>query len=417
MQIKPIFEDEKVLPIVFAFNNDYSKYFAVSLQSIINNSSKDKLYDIIVFNTDIEENNKRLLYKMLPKNFSLRFYDISAFIRDFFSEIKLKPLNYWSVEMYYRIFIPFIMPNYSKVLYLDSDIVIEDSLEALFSIDFKNKKLLVVKDSHLQTLNVEKKRLRYNKNSLKLKNPRNYFNSGMILFNIQNINNDEYHKDIINAFQNKNLLFPDQDILNMIFVDNVQFIHCKWNFCCGPFAYDKDYTMLLMGNYAEDYKQALIKPKIIHYTTPRKPWNYKLEMYFELFWKYARLTPFYEEILYKMNQQSTLKIVTESAKYTNLYQQIQNKKKIMFWGASLFLEEFIKRYDLINDNIIGIIDKNPAKQGNFIKEYKIFAPEDLRILVPEVIIITIINSAKERAEDVKNYLKQEGYHNITVKTL
>ena len=47
MQIKPVFESEKTLPIVFAFNNDYSKYFSVALQSIIDNSCTNKKYDIM----------------------------------------------------------------------------------------------------------------------------------------------------------------------------------------------------------------------------------------------------------------------------------------------------------------------------------------------------------------------------------
>ncbi|DAA86325.1 TPA: hypothetical protein CPT87_03020 [Candidatus Gastranaerophilales bacterium HUM_5] len=418
-QINPIYKDGKYNTIVFSFNNSYCRYFSVILQSIISNSTDDKYYDIVVFNNDIDENNKKLLYAMLPERFSLRFFDMLDFLQSNFANLRLKTRNNWSVEMYYRIFIPLVMPDYKKVLYLDSDMVTNCNITQLFEINFDDKEILAVKDTTPQVFHMQrhKERQEYVNNLLKLKNEKNYFNSGMIMFNIAQIDKTNYIGRIKQAFQIEELLYPDQDILNVIFEDTAKLISSQWNFCCGDFVWDKHFINHLSGNYLEDIKQAIKEPKVIHFTSPRKPWNYKLEMHFELFWNYARKTPFYEEILQNMNKEATLKIIAESAKYTNLYLQIQNNKRIVFWGASLFLEEFVNRYDLINDNVIGIIDKNPSKKGKFIRNYEIFAPEDIVNLSPDEIIITIVNSAKERAEEINNYLKTKDYNNITVKTL
>lgn len=97
--------------------------------------------------------------------------------------------------------------------------------------------------------------------------------------------------------------------------------------------------------------------------------------------------------------------------------QIQSGKKIVFWGASLFLEEFCQKYNIQNSNVIGVIDKNPSKQGKFLGQYKIFAPEDLSWLKPDEIIITIVNSARERAIEVKDFLKNSNFIDIEVKTI
>lgn len=51
--------------------------------------------------------------------------------------------------------------------------------------------------------------------------------------------------------------------------------------------------------------------------------------------------------------------------------------KIVFWGASLFLEEFLKTYDLNNCNILGIIDRNPKKRGQELKSIKFIRPRSL----------------------------------------
>ena len=415
--IQPVFEGD-YYSIVFSFDNKYCKYFAVLLKSLIENSHGEK-FDIIVFNSDITENNRKLLFNMLPNNFNLRFFDISDFISTNFPEIKLKSLNNWSVEIYNRIFIPLLMPLYKKVLYLDTDIIINQPLNELFNTDFENNQILAVKDATAQILHLKEFKERYEhiKNCLGIKKETDYFNSGMIMFNIPAIDKREYKYSIEQAFKQEKLLYPDQDILNVIFERKVKYVSNKWNLCCGIFIWNKDFMSSIDGDYLLDIESAFAKPVVLHYTSPQKPWNSKLELYYEIFWKYARLTPFYEDILLAMNKETALKTIIEGAKFTNLYLQIQNEKRIVLWGASIFLEEFIRKYNILNTNVIGIIDKNPYKKGKFIGQYEIFAPEDLEYLQAEEIIITIVNSARERALEVKEYINQHGIQNIVVKTI
>lgn len=66
-------------------------------------------------------------------------------------------------------------------------------------------------------------------------------------------------------------------------------------------------------------------------------------------------------------------------------------EKIMFWGASIFLENFIKRYKIKSSNILGIIDKNPNRQGGKIGFYNIFSPDEIKNIKPDLIILTIKN--------------------------
>ena len=418
LTIKPVFE-ENSYSFVFSFNNKYCKYFATTLQSIIENSQPEEKYDIIVFNSDLTPNNKRLLEGMLTANFSLRFFDVSDYILNNFPNINLKTMNNWTVEIYNRIFIPLLMPEYKKVLYLDTDIVINDSLKELFNISFDGRQILAVRDATAQILHIKEfqERKEHIKNRLKIKNENDYFNSGMIMFNIPAIDKNKYKILIEESFKQEKLLYPDQDILNIIFENKVKLIPSKWNFCCGIFIWNKNFMNSIEGDYLSDIESAFAKPIVLHYTSPQKPWNSKLELYYEIFWKYARLTPFYEDILLEMNRATALNTIIEGAKFTNLYLQIQNGKNIVLWGASIFLEEFIRKYNILNTNVIGIIDKNPNKKGKFIGQYEIFAPEDLERLRAEEIIITIVNSARERAIEVKEYINQHKIQNIVVKTI
>ena len=408
------------LPIVFAFNNEYSKYFSVTLTSIIENSSSDNIYDIVVLHTDIEEKNRIRLQKIVPSNFSLRFFNITEYYLDYFKDYNINSiLNYWSKEIFYRIFIPLVMPRYKKVLYLDSDVIINQNIDDIFDIDFENKHILAVRDTISPVLNLDKnnERKKHIVNVLKLSTPKAYFNSGLILFNIPQIDITEYIKRLKNILTIKEFLFPDQDMLNKIFENNVKLISQSYNFCYGVLIWDKGYKNEISGGFKKDFLQALNNPKIIHYTSPKKPWDSVDEEMFNIFWQYARKTPYYEELMYKMCKTTVKNTLLEEMKYINLLAITQAEERVLFWGASLFLEDFIARYPMSNKNILGIIDKNICKHGKVIGTYKVYPPDAIKDLKPSKIIVTIVNSTDERVQEIKAYLKNRGYENIKVENI
>ena len=201
--IKPI--DKNAITIVFAPDNNYCKYFSVALKSLIDNAAPDRLYDIIIFATDITERNKRLLLGMLPENFSLRFFDISDLAKNYPIIVK----NHWSSNAYYRLFIPMLMPDYEKVLYLDSDICIRDSLTGLFDMNFNGCELIAVKDADAPLFYKDTRRINQIRDTLKMKHPENYFNSGMTFLNLKNLDTKKYSERLNQACREKNLFFPD----------------------------------------------------------------------------------------------------------------------------------------------------------------------------------------------------------------
>lgn len=395
MIVEKIFDDITI-PIVFAFNNEYCKYFSVALQSLIENSNINKKYDAIAIISEVSEYDKKLLLSMLPTNFSLRFFNISDCIPEQFKNIKFKTLEYYTEEIYYRLFIPFLFQNYKKVLYLDSDLVVECDINE-FDTDIKEKQIAAALDTIVPFLETQPERLKHIKSVLKLKNEFLYFNSGVLLFNNEKIDLEEYSKALLMAFNIDELLFPDQDILNKIFQGKVKFIPRKWNFNSSPYVNDNFYNYIT-GKYKEDFLNARKNPAIIHFTSKYKPWNSNKNENYDRFWKYARKTPFYEEILYARTQSQ---IVT-SSKYMNLYLSIKNGSEILLWGASKFLEEFIKSYKINTPSIIGIVDSDISKSGQNIGTYPIYSPEYIKNLNFKEVIITIINA--DYSNEIKSFL-------------
>ena len=91
-------------------------------------------------------------------------------------------------------------------------------------------------------------------------------------------------------------------------------------------------------------------------------------------------------------------------------QFIQNKK-VMFWGASLFLKQILEKETKLHSNILGIIDKNPALTGKTFEGYQIYPPESILELKPELVILTVLSNNETIYKTLKEEFHQK-YSNV-----
>lgn len=96
-----------------------------------------------------------------------------------------------------RLFVDSIKTLPNKVIYLDTDIMLNGDINELFNIDISNYELAIVLD-------------RYGKFFIKP----NYFNSGVMLINLQKVKETKLFEKVRNYCQNKKMDFPDQSALN-----------------------------------------------------------------------------------------------------------------------------------------------------------------------------------------------------------
>ncbi len=294
--IKPIFKNGNSVNLVFAPNNDYCKYLAVALSSLYKNMNRNKNYDILIFIDNIFEKNKRMLLKLKPKNVSIRFFDIKQWIEENFPDFKLVANEFVTIETFYRLFIPIAMADYDKILYLDSDIIINQDISEIFEIE-TDKKIIATRDSITTMLYDDCWEKDYLINHLKFPNPHDYCNAGVVLFYNKNIKLDEYILKIKNFPQDKYLRFLDQDILNLVFFNDINFVSKKWNYEFGREFCTPNYIKRVDEKYKEEIIDAKNNFKIIHYTTNHKPWKEFNRKEYWLFWKYAIFSPSFITLL------------------------------------------------------------------------------------------------------------------------
>ena len=192
---------------------------------------------------------------------------------------------YYSVEMYYRMLIAEVLPLFDRVVYLDCDIVVLDDVRKLYDIsNFENNELIAAG----LDMNIDEASEEYI-SSLGTKDPKKYINSGILVLNTKLIREEKTFGDI-NTFLNKHnkLLFPDQDAINVLCDGRIHIFDKYWNYQWAA----------IFGKYAPGISN--LPYAVLHFTTGVKPWNNPNMPLSDKFWEYARNTPFYEQILYKM---------------------------------------------------------------------------------------------------------------------
>ncbi|EMF1281918.1 hypothetical protein ABM491_000972, partial [Campylobacter coli] len=301
--IYPYFKRNSI-NVVYAADKNYLPYCIVSIQSLIENSSKKYNYEIfILFNDrDYQLNDFVKEINESELNFHIRIINIENYM----SKITLDSFftrSYFSISMYYRIFIPQVFKNFRKILYVDCDTIICQDIAELFNISLDEKMIGAVRDVVVMLSFRRQEKTWENEifnhlSSYNLKNYLNYFNSGVMLYDISKCLYNKLTENCIDTLLKlQNPYFPDQDILNIVSQDQVKFISQEWNMEWTIALYENELELYLPNDVVQEFNIAKISPKIIHFISKTKPWNSPMLEYSDKWWKYAYKSFYYGEIL------------------------------------------------------------------------------------------------------------------------
>jgi len=268
-------ENVKEIPIFFAVDDAYCPFLAVALQSLISNASSEHMYLIKILQTDISSENKKKIGKFERENVDIEFVDLNYYIQKI--KDKLHTRDYYSKTTYFRLFLPNLFPQYDKVLYLDSDIVILDDIAQLYNIDMGDNLVAAAPDDVIQFNKVFQV---YVEKVVGVADYRRYFNAGVLLMNLHELRRFKFLEKFLYSLDRiKFTVAQDQDYLNRLCKGRVKLLDRVWDRM--PIADPKIKT--------EDVK-------LIHYNLAFKPWHFEDILYKEFFWMYAQETEYFDII-------------------------------------------------------------------------------------------------------------------------
>lgn len=268
--------NNKEIPIFFAIDDGYTPFLAVALKSLLDNASKDYNYCIKVLHTNVCEEHKNQIKKFECENVNVEFVDLSYYIEKV--QDKLYTRDYYTNTTYFRLFLPELYPQYDKVLYLDSDIIVVGDISELYNTDMGTNLVAAAPDDIIQTNKVFQD---YAELVVGVAKYQHYFNAGVLLMNLDELRKFKFQEKFLYLLGKvKFSVAQDQDYLNRLCKGRTTIVSHDWD---------------VMPYVNNETKEEDIK--LIHYNFAYKPWHFEDIVYSEYFWKYAKETEFYDEIL------------------------------------------------------------------------------------------------------------------------
>jgi len=267
----------KQIPIFFTIDNNYAPFLAVALNSAIQNASPDRHYRAIVLHEDLTAENAAKLKALETDNFQIELTSMQANFAALDDRMSNRlRCDYFTLTIYFRLFIPAMFPQYDKGIYIDSDVVLTADIAQLYDTDIGDNLIGACNDLSIADI---PPLVAYTENAIGV-NRQEYINSGVLLMNLEKLRQcdlEGHFLQLLNTYHFDSIA-PDQDYLNAM---------CNGKICYLDQAWDT------MPNEA---KPPLRDTKLIHYNLFSKPWCYDGVQYEDIFWQYARSSGYLEQI-------------------------------------------------------------------------------------------------------------------------
>ena len=259
-----------ILSVIYSSDDNYAQHMGVSIYSLLEHNKEFVQVQIYIIENNISEENKKKLQMMVNsfKNAELIWIDFS----NWKAQLNLKMEWKLSISAYARLFVSSMIPDtVERILYLDCDMLICDSLIELWSVDLEENIIGAVQDA----VNDE------TKGAVGVASAQRYFNSGMLLIDMKKWRDHEIEKlsaKFISDHRGQ-VRHHDQGVLNGVLNNKWMILPLRYNLMTIHFIYNRDNIMKYFENRADFYteqemEESRKKPAILHFTPSftTRPW-------------------------------------------------------------------------------------------------------------------------------------------------
>ena len=205
----------------------YSKFTGTAMTSIFENTASEVTVHILHDNTLPADNCDKFIYIAGRYGQHVKFYNVEVLCADRIAEIKrmfpaANQMRY-SIAMFYRFLIPKVFPpEVEKVIYLDSDVVVNLDIRELWRLELGDKPLAAANETAIDAARLKRSVAMKYLILQKLVAYDDYFNSGVLLMNLTFLRGDEasINRGLKFLSEHPQMAWPDQDVLNYLYAAN-----------------------------------------------------------------------------------------------------------------------------------------------------------------------------------------------------
>ena len=407
--------------IAYITDENYVMPTCISIMSMIENAGKEVNYNIYILAAAISEISHGILRGLGNERVTVFIVEVEKEKYSWLAEECLSEGIHVTESAMFKFDLPNIL-KLDKVLYLDSDTIINKEIDGLYHTDLSDVYVAAVDDMGDMISDGHS----YLLSRIGL-NGAHYFNSGVMLLNLQKMREDNVTENLLDYRVHKNNFFMDQDALNGVLYGKRSCLDYKYNFLSTAvemYTMEEIYAKFCRSTY-EDFQSCLASQVILHLTAKRKPWRYNIPWFTDWFMRYYMKSPYKDKRLnlfsilydyaelYKNASRHALDLGKRVDIQNRIIEEYRNKKqwkfpyekitrnsKVVLYGAGEVGRDL---YSQIKNNeycaIVLWVDQNWQGLGNSVSK-----PEDIEGCCYDYILIAL--SSLKALEDVREYLKK-----------
>ena len=204
--------------------------------------------------------------------------------------------DYISTSSYYRILLPKLLPNISKIIYTDCDVINFEDLTNMYNLTMSDDIFFM---GGLDYIGHKDELNEYGIVTDM------YMNSGILLMNLESLRKSDKYDELVNLCKNSYLEHHDQTAINVIYHNNIKKLPIKYTL----FNFNAFEDLVNFNNEqnekvrydGKELKDAYNHPVLLHFVGYDKPWGAKKVKFRKYWWYYAKKSLFYPKILQKYN--------------------------------------------------------------------------------------------------------------------
>lgn len=318
----------KELKFLYTTDSHYFPHMLTSIYSLLeNNKNNNIIIYIIEDGLTIDEIKYLIKLEIIYKNVEIKMYTLDS-LELIMSEYNIPKWRNTTIANA-RLFISELI-SFDKLMYIDSDTIVSQSLESAFLKKMKNP-LAAVKGltipSHLRN-KLDK-----------------YYNSGVLLFDYSSWKKEKCLEKIKQTIEAKEfeLIYPDQDLINLTFQDKIDTLSLDYNLHPIYYKYLEHDSLAqkffnrseVLSNY-DEVKEAVKNPHIYHSLNyiQIRPWEQnKVHPFNDIYAQYRKMwdPTFKPKVELKKISDSSLisyiNLLSKAYLSENLYKNISDKVK------------------------------------------------------------------------------------------
>ena len=283
----------KHIPVVAISDNKLSFAVGALFVNLLETKDKTTFYELVaVLSPDVTKENIdkiKQVQKLYPNDCSVKIIQMDSR----FDAIPNKT-GYIANACAYKMCLGEILPEYKKVVYLDTDIIVFGDLSELYDTDMDDAYIAGVHSLFHYLYR------RHFPERLQIADMACYINAGIMVMNLDKIRNDKIQTKLTKLIGTYNDSV-DQHIFNRVCYGHIKLVSPVYN-TNRTHEWLYEHPEIFIGLTPQQVIEVKEHPMIYHYTGPQKPWRYFDLRYSAVWLRYYKKSPFGDKNLDLISQ-------------------------------------------------------------------------------------------------------------------